>query len=77
MTDVMTLEEILKHLHELSEKGLFETEEFNQGLDSYIHILAGANNLTEIRKAISFLSSIDSIGTLNLEFLIEQLEEKI
>lgn len=66
----------LQHLHELSEKGMHESDAFNQSLDNYLHAIKDAD-VSEKKAAIEFLEKCQCIGTLNISNMIESLEENL
>lgn len=71
-----TLVDIVKHLHELSEKGMSKSSAFNQSHDLYVKTLMEENDPLEIEKALEFLIKVGNIDSLNVSNMIEQLENK-
>jgi hypothetical protein len=61
----ITLVDSLKHLHELSEKGMSNTSAFNKSHELYLKALM-----------LNFLTKIGRIASLNISNMIESLENK-
>ena len=76
LTKVITLTETLEHLKELADKGMYKSAAFDQAHDCYIQDMSLCVDFWEIQNAINYLEEADSVGMLNLENMIEQLERR-
>ena len=74
----MHLKEILEHLKELSDAGLSKTASFDTTLNEYTAKVITVTDKKEMQDALKYLESIlnldQSIGSLNISNMIEELE---
>ncbi|MBP6904438.1 MAG: hypothetical protein KBB91_00085 [Candidatus Pacebacteria bacterium] len=70
----LTLKETLEHLKELADSGMYKTKAFDDAHNEYVSMLLECSDRAEIHDALNYLTSIDSIGMLNIENMKEQLE---
>ena len=72
MNSAITLVEILQQMEDLSEKGLDDL--FHQAHDLYIDRIV-SNDISDKERsdALRMLKATNSIGTLSIEYMIEQI----
>lgn len=77
-TKQMTLVDMLKHMKELCDLGMKNSEAFHLAIEEYTHSVIDGRSSAEINEAIEYLQKNDCcVGVLNTSNMIEQLERKM
>lgn len=73
----LTLKEMLEQMYVLASKGHDESSEWDKAYEQYTEKLMATNDRIEIRNAVEYLEGMDEIGSMNIEFMIEVLQDRL